>query len=93
MRARAAGILASRKKSIRRGVPTKSPYAVKQFLTSCYGFKIEKTTLKIPIGDRKFFDIPLNKHTVDILSEPDLRVRSFTLTTITVSLTISKKVP
>ena len=90
---RAAGILASRKKSIRRVIPTKSPYAVRQCLTSCYGFKIEKTTLKIPIAARKFFDIPLNNHTLDVLSETDSKVRSFTLTARTVSLTISKKVP
>ncbi|OLD55123.1 hypothetical protein AUI46_06015 [archaeon 13_1_40CM_2_52_13] len=36
---RAAGILASRKKSLRRGLPTKTPYAVRQQLVSCYGFK------------------------------------------------------
>ena len=36
---RAAGILASGKKSLRRGLPTRTPYAVRQQLVSCYGFK------------------------------------------------------
>ena len=64
---RAAGILASRKKSIRRGMPTKNPYAVKPQLVSCYGFKVENGVLKIPLGDRRYFDIPLNRHTQKIL--------------------------
>jgi len=34
---RAAGILASRKKSLRRGFPTRMPYAVRPQLISCYG--------------------------------------------------------
>jgi len=38
---RAAGILAARKKSIRRGFTTRTPYAFRQQLVSCYGFKIE----------------------------------------------------
>ena len=37
---RAAGILASRKKSIKRGYPTKTPYAHRSLLVSCYGFKL-----------------------------------------------------
>jgi len=52
---RAAGILASRKKSLQRGMPTKSPYSVKYQLVSCYGFKLGDNTLWIPLGNRKFF--------------------------------------
>src|SRR3979409_2676303 len=37
---RAAGILASRKKSLRRGFSTRIPYAVRPCLVSCYGFKV-----------------------------------------------------
>ncbi len=37
---KAAGILAARKKSIRRGFPTRNPYITKPLLVSCYGFKI-----------------------------------------------------
>src|SRR5436309_13741979 len=39
---RAAGILASRKKSLRRGLPSRTPYAVRQQLVSCYVFKTKK---------------------------------------------------
>jgi hypothetical protein len=47
---RAAGILAARKKSIRRGFPTKTPYAVRPMLISCYGFKIGNGFLEIPVS-------------------------------------------
>jgi len=89
---RASGILASRKKSLRRGIPTRSPYAVKPQLTSCYGFKIKNGYLHMPLGNRRFFEIPLNRHTQEVLSEPALRVRSFTLTASTMSICISKEV-
>jgi len=39
---RAAGILAARKKSLKRGFPTRIPYAVRQQLVSCYSFKLKK---------------------------------------------------
>ena len=90
---RASGILASRKKSMRRGVPTKSPYAVKQHLTSCYGFKLEgNSILRVATGNREFLKIPLNRHTQEVLSDPALRVRSFTLTASVLSICISKEV-
>src|SRR5437016_7449639 len=45
---RAAGILAARKKSLRRGFPTREPYAVRPQLLSCYGFKVRNGRLEIP---------------------------------------------
>ncbi|MGH9857021.1 MAG: hypothetical protein ACRD4B_04165, partial [Acidobacteriota bacterium] len=36
----AAGILANRKKSIKRGTNPRRPYAKRSLLVSCYGFKI-----------------------------------------------------
>ncbi len=89
---RAVGILASRKKSIRRGAPSKDPYAVRPQLVSCYGFKVENGVLKVPMGERRYFEIPLNGHTQEVLSEAGLKVRSFTLTASSVSLTLSKEV-
>src|SRR5881397_3322153 len=53
---RAAGILASRKKSLRRGLPTRAPYAVRQQLVSCYGFKTRNGGLEIPIAREKRFE-------------------------------------
>jgi len=89
---RASGILASRKKSIRRGMPTRNPYAVKPQLTSCYGFKIKDGRLHVPLGNRRFVEIRLNRYTQGALSEQNLRVRSFTPTASTMSICISKEV-
>jgi putative transposase len=90
---RAAGILAARKKSVRRGFTTKTPYAVKQQLVSCYGFKIENGYLHIPVSRGKSFSIPLNKHTSEVISQPGFKVRSFTLTMNRLSLCIARDTP
>ena len=50
---KAAGILAARKKSIKRGFPTRQPYLSKPLLVSCYGFRIDGDALVVPIGDRQ----------------------------------------
>src|SRR6267143_6202930 len=84
---RAAGILASRKKSLKRGFPTRTPYAVRQQLVSCYSFKTKNGVLEIPISRGKRLSIPMTKHTIDI-SQPGVKVRSFTLTRTRVCLSI-----
>ena len=89
---KACGILTNRKHSIRRGNYTKNPYMRKGILTSCYGFKIEDGILKIPIGDKNYFDIPLNNHTKQVLSDAALKVCSFTLDAFNISISISKEV-
>jgi putative transposase len=86
---RAAGILASRKKSLRRGFPTREPYAVRQQLISCYSFKTKNGQLEIPISRGKRLNIPLTKHTVNVISQPGVNVRSFTLTQSRLSLCIA----
>ena len=73
---RAAGILASRKKSLRRGFPTRMPYAVRPHLISCYSFKTKNGQLEIPIGRGKRLSIPLTKHTLKVISQPGVTVRS-----------------
>ena len=90
---KAAGILASRKKSIKREYPTKDPYVKKPLLVSCYSFKIVNGKLKIPIARRKYEFIPLNNHTMKVLEDKTLKVRSFTLTETALSLCIAKEVP
>jgi len=50
---RAAGILAARKKSLRRGFPTREPYTVRPQLLSCYGFKVRNGRLEIPVSRGK----------------------------------------
>ena len=92
---KAAGILANRKQSIKRGYPTKSPYVKKSILISSYGFKIVDGMMRIPLGKRRHFEVPLNQHTGAILTDRALIVRSFTLTASnnSLSLCISKEVP
>src|SRR5437660_12868514 len=77
---RAAGILAARKKSVRRGFPVREPYSVRPQLISCYGFKIRNGLLEIPIARGRRSAIPLTNHILQIISQPDVKVRSFTLT-------------
>src|SRR5881409_3476355 len=90
---RAAGILASRKKSLRRGLPTRTPYAVRQQLVSCYSFKTKNRELEIPVSRGKRLSIPLTRHTIDIISQPMIKVRSFTLTRNRLSLSIAREAP
>jgi putative transposase len=90
---RAAGILAARKKSVQRGYATKTPYAVRPQLVSCYGFKIENGDLRIPVSRGKRFSIPLTNHVLDVISQPGVKVRSFTLTQNRLSLCIARDVP
>src|SRR5467141_2818748 len=90
---RAAGILASRKKSLKRGFPTRMPYAVRPQLISCYGFKTKNGGLEIPIARGKRLSIPLTKHTINIISQPGVEIRSFTLTRNKLCLSIAHDVP
>src|SRR5207249_7646882 len=90
---RASGILGARKKSFRRGFPARTPYAVRQLLVSCYSFKIANGCLHIPISRGKRFNIPLTKHTLEVISRPGVKVRSFTLTQNRLSLCIARDTP
>jgi len=89
---KAAGMLATRKKSMRRGHKTKDPYMRNPSLVSSYGFEIANGSLRVPLGDREYFDIPLNNYVKGILSDHTLKVRSFTLTPETLSICYSKEV-
>src|SRR5881409_3641770 len=73
---RAAGILAARKKPVRRGFSPRTPYAVRQQLVSCYGFKTKNGGLEIPIARGKRLSIPLTRHTLKVISQPGVTVRS-----------------
>jgi putative transposase len=89
---KAAGMLAARKKSIKRGFPTKNPCLSKPLLVSCYGLKIQDGTLLVPLGDRQFERIALNPHTIAMISQPGVHVRSFTLTDHSLSLCVAKEI-
>ncbi len=89
---KAAGILSARRKSIKRGVQTRTPYVSRPVLVSCYGFKVEKGNLVIRVEAKTTESIPLSSHTRAFLSDSRLKVRSFTLAGDTVSLCVSKDV-
>jgi len=89
---RAAGILAARKKSLKRGFPTRQPYTTRSFLVSCYGFKIKNGALEIPISRGTLLRLSLTKRTLDFISQPRVEVRSFTLTRNRLSLCIARDV-
>ena len=87
---KASGILSARRKSIRRGVPTRTPYLSKPMLVSCYGFKIGSGNLVIHLDANTAQTIPLNSHTRTIISDSSVTVRAFTVALDSVSLCISK---
>jgi len=90
---KAAGILSNRKQSIKRGYPTKTPYMRRASLVSSYGFKVENGVLKVPLGSRQYFHIPLNSYARGVLSDPAMTVHSFTLAACNmVSICYSKEV-
>lgn len=89
---KAAGILANRKQTIKRGLRVKNPYMQKDGLVLSAGFKINNGILIMPIIAHKYFEIPLNDHVKRVLSDPALKVRSFTLTASTLSISFRKEV-
>jgi len=92
---RAAGILNNRKKSIRRGFKTKDPFTHKPQLVLCRFPKIIRklAIIKIPVGNRQNFVIPLTRYTQSVLFGSDLRIHSFTLSANnTVSIAYSKNI-
>src|SRR5436309_15529085 len=87
---RAAAILAARKKTIRRGFPTREPYAIRQQLVCCYSFKVTGGVLEIPISRGKRLPLPLTNHTLSVMSQPGVKVRSFTLARTKLCLCIAR---
>jgi len=89
---KAAGILSARRKSIRRGFPTKKPYLSKLVLVSCYGFRVEGGNLIIHLDAETFESIPLGPHCMSLLSDQSLKVRSFILSANSMSLCVAKEI-
>jgi len=90
---RAAGILAARKKSLKRGFPTRELYTIRPCLVSCYGFKVKNGWLEIPVSRMERLSLPLTNRTVSVVSQPGIQVRSFTLTRNRLCLSIARDVP
>ncbi len=88
----AAGRLSQMKRDIKKGKKPKSPYIKKPYLISCYGFKVNGILLTFPIRNREFTNVILNDHVANIVSDKSIKVRSFTLTPISLSLSIAKEI-
>ncbi len=88
----AAGRLAQMKKDIKKGRKVKSPFVRKPYLVSCYGFKINCMLLSFPVKNREFANILLTDHTVSELSKEGVKAKSFTITPISLSISIQKDV-
>jgi len=88
----ACGRLSQMKQSIKRSRKTKSPFVRKLYLVNCYGFKVNGCLLSIPYKRNQHINILLNSHTTEVLSDPALKVRSFSITLNGFSMSVSKEV-
>jgi putative transposase len=86
---KAVGILRNYRKTLKKHPDAKKPYATKQTLTDCYGFRIIGTHIRMPISKTKGTYIRLNKHTQKVIS--GYTVKSVTLTACTISIAFSKE--
>ncbi len=84
---KAAGILTHyRKLSSKHHV--KEPHCVRPCLITCYGLKLHAGKLRIPAN----IEIPLNTYVQRFLSQPNLELRSVTLTAESLSISVGKQV-
>jgi putative transposase len=61
-------------------------------LVSCYGIKIQDCKLRTQMGDDGRFEyIPLNTHTMHVLSDGAVKINSFTLTDTSLSISFSRE--
>jgi putative transposase len=88
----ACGVLSKYRKEIKKNPDAKIPYISRPFIVNCYGFKINGSLISIPFKPHNPINILLNNHTQDILSDPALKVCSFTITAFNISICISKDI-
>lgn len=89
----ACGRLSQMKQSVKRGIKTKSPCVKNAYAVNCYNFKINGMLLTIPYKKDQRINLLLKEYTAKVLSDPTLKVRSFTLNAFnTLSLSISKEI-
>lgn len=85
----ATSILRNYRKANKRNPRTRTPYAKRLMLTTCYGFKIQSNQLRLPFRARKYLYVKLNKHTLKALAGLD--VRSVTVTPQSISISYAKE--
>jgi putative transposase len=84
---KASGILKHHRKLSRRH-HVKEPYCTRPSLTTCYGLKILAGKLRMPGNG----EIPLNSYVQRFLSQPSVEVRSVSLTTESMSISVRRHV-
>ncbi|MCJ7630848.1 transposase [Candidatus Bathyarchaeota archaeon] len=84
-----AGILRNYRRTLRKNLNAKKPYASKLMLTDCYAFQIVNNQLRLSLGDKNFVFIQLNKHTLAAIS--GFTMKSVSLTASTLSIAFSKE--
>jgi len=89
---KACAILKNYRKAKRKKQKVKKPYVKKRFASiGTLGYKIVDNKLRLTIKPKQYVYISLNKHTLSVLSEPNLKLGSITLTANTVSISFSKE--
>lgn len=84
------GILRNYRKTLKTHPQCNKPYAKKLMLTDCYSFRIEQGKLRLQIRSMQYIYIPLNLHTLSVIS--GYTVRSVNLTARNMSLAFSKEI-
>jgi putative transposase len=88
----ASSLLKNYRREKRKNPNVKKPYVWKRFVKiGSQGFQIRDGNLKLPIQPRHFIEIPLTKHTQEVLSDPSLKIGSVSFTAFTISIAFSKE--
>lgn len=86
----ACGRLSQMKRDAKKGRKVTSPFVHKPFATNCYNFKINGMLLTIPFRKGQRISILLNQHVISTIEK--LKVKSFTITPTSLSLSVKKQV-
>ncbi|MGA2785631.1 MAG: transposase [Candidatus Bathyarchaeia archaeon] len=91
---KASGILRNYHKAVKKNPRTREPYARRLQLTTCYGFKIKilDKILLVAFKPKQPLTVMLNAHVLHVLSEPNIQIRSVTLTQERVSICYAKEI-
>jgi len=87
---KAAGILKTYRKALRKNPAARRPYARKLMLTDCYGFRIQGKKLRLTLGPHEYNYVELNPHTLAAIQGH--AARSITLTETMLSISYSKEI-